>query len=94
MPEGGGLCQTDAYLPGTDVEPSARSSGSSSGSSRQASANSSREKGVSAMALVTLASSRQTRKKFTTSPSRSLYVSTGDGGRFRRTAAEPANGSQ
>lgn len=58
-------------------------------------ANSSREKGVNPIASISsFFRSRKTRKKLTTSPSRSLYVSTSAGTRLMRTAAEPPNGSQ
>ena len=64
-------------------------------SSSQARANSSLEKGVNAICLMSSSGhSRSTRKKFTTSPSKSLYVSTGDGTLFSKTAPEPPKGSQ
>ena len=58
-----------------------------------AKANSSLENGVSAIASIRRSfCSRSTRKKLTTSPSKSLYVSTGEGSRLSKTAPEPSKG--
>ncbi len=73
----------------------ARSIGDSPGSGVFAFTSSSREKGVRLISLISSAPwSRRHRKKLTTSESRSLYVSTGAGGRLMSTAAEPPKGSQ
>lgn len=56
---------------------------------------SSLDTGVKAISLVSSSGlSLKTLKKFTTSPSISLYVSTGEGNLFIKTAPDPAKGSQ